>query len=73
MCPARSRGATKGVMKMDAEKRGLDALTEREWEFVDEMSSESISPFSPSPISIPSSRVLMRKLGTCSSVSSLAA
>ena len=58
---------------MDTEKRGLDALTEREWELVDEMSSESISPFSPSSISIRSSRVLIRKLGTCSSVSSLAA
>jgi hypothetical protein len=58
---------------METEKRGLDALTEREWELVDEMSSESISAFSLSSISIYSSGMLIRKLGTCSLVSSLAA
>ena len=48
------------MMTTDTEKRELDALTEREWELVDEMAEESISPFSPSSISIRSSRVLIR-------------
>ena len=50
-----SRGATKGEMTLDTEKRGLDALTEREWKLVDEMAEESTSPFSPNSISIRSS------------------